>query len=52
METVVEIDHEITVLTVRGADGVLTFCEAIGHRQVDSGPAAEATPCSRRGSPS
>jgi phosphoribosylglycinamide formyltransferase 2 len=41
VETVVEIDHEITVLTVRGADGVLTFCEAIGHRQVDSGPAAE-----------
>jgi phosphoribosylglycinamide formyltransferase 2 len=42
VETVVEIDHEITVLTVRGADGVLTFCEAIGHRQVDSGPAAES----------
>jgi phosphoribosylglycinamide formyltransferase 2 len=41
VETVVEIDHELTILTVRGADGVLTFCEAIGHRQVDSGPAAE-----------
>ena len=42
VETVVEIDHEITVLTVRGADGVLTFCEAIGHRQVASGPTAES----------
>ena len=37
VETVVEIDHEITLLTVRG-DHELTFCEAIGHRLVNSGP--------------
>lgn len=34
-ETVVEIDHEITLLTVRtGRGGELHFCEPIGHRQV------------------
>lgn len=34
-ETVVEIDHEITLLTVRsGEAGELHFCEPIGHRQV------------------
>ena len=33
VETVVEIDFEITVITVRdGPTGVLHFCEAIGHR--------------------
>ena len=34
VETVVEIDHEITLLTVRGATE-LTFCAAIGHRVVN-----------------
>ncbi len=37
-ETVVEIDHELTLLTLRsdipGEEG-LVFCEPIGHRQVD-----------------
>jgi len=39
-ETVVEIDHEVTLLTVRteGPSGpALHFCEPIGHRQVDGG---------------
>ncbi|WP_236949997.1 formate-dependent phosphoribosylglycinamide formyltransferase [Mycobacterium sp. MS1601] len=34
-ETVVEIDYELTLLTVRTGDGVLHFSEPIGHRQVD-----------------
>ncbi|MET0899687.1 MAG: formate-dependent phosphoribosylglycinamide formyltransferase [Mycobacterium sp.] len=36
-ETVVEIDYELTLLTVRTGDGpsALHFCEPIGHRQVD-----------------
>jgi phosphoribosylglycinamide formyltransferase 2 len=37
-ETMVEIDHEVTLLTVRSAGQGgprLQFCEAIGHRQVD-----------------
>ena len=36
-ETVVEIDYEVTLLTVRTGDGphALHFCEPIGHRQVD-----------------
>ncbi|WP_199255192.1 formate-dependent phosphoribosylglycinamide formyltransferase [Mycolicibacterium mengxianglii] len=36
-ETVVEIDYELTLLTVRTGDapGILYFCEPIGHRQVD-----------------
>lgn len=37
-ETVVEVDYEVTLLTVRstGPTGpVLTFCEPIGHRQGD-----------------
>ena len=36
VETVVEIDYEVTLLTVRSA-GVTSvhFCEPIGHRQVD-----------------
>lgn len=37
-ETVVEIDYEVTLLTVRtdGPGGpALSFCEPIGHRQVD-----------------
>jgi phosphoribosylglycinamide formyltransferase 2 len=37
-ETVVEIDYEVTLLTLRGdgPDGpTLHFCEPIGHRQVD-----------------
>ncbi|MGB3481213.1 MAG: formate-dependent phosphoribosylglycinamide formyltransferase [Mycobacterium sp.] len=36
-ETVVEIDYEVTLLTVRTGDapGTLHFCEPIGHRQVD-----------------
>ncbi|MBV9514772.1 MAG: formate-dependent phosphoribosylglycinamide formyltransferase [Mycobacteriaceae bacterium] len=33
-ETMVEIDHEVTLLTVRSA-GRVQFCEPIGHRQVD-----------------
>lgn len=36
VETVIEIDHEITMLTVRSGDGTLHFCEPIGHRQVDA----------------
>ena len=39
-ETVVEIDYAVTLLTVRtdGPDGpALSFCEPIGHRQVDGG---------------
>jgi len=38
-ETVVEVDHEITLITVRttGPTGpALHFCEPIGHRAVDS----------------
>jgi phosphoribosylglycinamide formyltransferase 2 len=35
VEMVVDFDHEITILTVRDRDGALTFCEPIGHRQVD-----------------
>lgn len=36
-ETVVEIDYEVTLLTVRTGDGpsALHFCEPIGHRQVE-----------------
>lgn len=36
-ETVVEIDYEVTLLTVRTGDGpsALHFSEPIGHRQVD-----------------
>ena len=37
-ETVVEVDYEVTLLTVRGSGPlgpVLDFCEPIGHRQVD-----------------
>jgi phosphoribosylglycinamide formyltransferase 2 len=36
-ETVVEIDDEVTLLTVRTGDApnALHFCEPIGHRQVD-----------------
>jgi phosphoribosylglycinamide formyltransferase 2 len=34
-ETVVEIDYEITLITVRGAGTDLQFSEPIGHRQVD-----------------
>ncbi|BBY98865.1 formate-dependent phosphoribosylglycinamide formyltransferase [Mycolicibacterium fallax] len=33
-ETVVEIDHELTLLTLGSADG-LVFCEPIGHCQVE-----------------
>ena len=33
-ETVVEIDHEVTLLTVRTAGNAVHFCEPIGHRQV------------------
>jgi phosphoribosylglycinamide formyltransferase 2 len=37
-ETVVEIDHEVTLLTVRGAGAAgptLNFCAPIGHRRLD-----------------
>ncbi len=37
-ETIVEVDHEVTLLTIRttGPTGpMLHFCEPIGHRQVD-----------------
>jgi phosphoribosylglycinamide formyltransferase 2 len=37
-ETMVEIDHEVTLLTVRSAGRAgprVQFCEPIGHRQVD-----------------
>lgn len=37
-ETVVEIDHELTLLTLRSdipGEDELVFCEPIGHRQVD-----------------
>ncbi len=34
VEGFVDFDYEITLLTVRHADGT-TFCEPIGHRQVD-----------------
>ncbi len=34
VEGFVKFDYEITLLTVRHIDGT-TFCEAIGHRQVD-----------------
>ncbi|OBF13004.1 formate-dependent phosphoribosylglycinamide formyltransferase [Mycobacterium sp. ACS4331] len=35
-ESVVEIDHEVTLLAVRSADaGAPQFCEPIGHRHVD-----------------
>lgn len=34
-EAVVEIDYELTLLTVRGADATMSFCEPIGHRQLD-----------------
>ena len=39
-ETMVEIDHEVTLLTVRtaGRGGTrVQFCEPIGHRQADGG---------------
>jgi phosphoribosylglycinamide formyltransferase 2 len=37
VETVVEIDYEVTLLTVRTKDpaGALHFCEPIGHRRVE-----------------
>ncbi|CAN5255231.1 formate-dependent phosphoribosylglycinamide formyltransferase [soil metagenome] len=37
VETVVEIDYEVTLLTVRTTDtkGGLHFCEPIGHRRVE-----------------
>ena len=44
VETVVEVDYEVTLLTIRttGPNGpVLHFCEPIGHRQAD-GEALEA----------
>ncbi|WP_020406381.1 formate-dependent phosphoribosylglycinamide formyltransferase [Hahella ganghwensis] len=34
VEGFVEFDYEITLLTVRHSDGV-SFCEPIGHRQID-----------------
>jgi phosphoribosylglycinamide formyltransferase 2 len=34
VEAFVEFDSEITLLTVRAANGV-TFCDPVGHRQVD-----------------
>lgn len=34
-ETVVDIDFELTLLTLRSADALLHFCEPIGHRPVD-----------------
>jgi phosphoribosylglycinamide formyltransferase 2 len=40
-ETVVEVDDEITLLTVRTAEAsgpAVQFCEPIGHRQADGGP--------------
>ena len=40
VETVVEVDDEVTVLTVRsiGPRARRSFCEPIGHRQADGGP--------------
>lgn len=41
VETVVEVDDEVTMLTVRsvGPSGpTVQFCEPIGHRQSDGGP--------------
>jgi phosphoribosylglycinamide formyltransferase 2 len=40
VETMVEIDYEVTLLTVRSAGpggGSVSFCEPIGHRQLDGG---------------
>ena len=40
-ETVVEVDDEVTLLTVRSvgpAGPTVQFCEPIGHRQTDGGP--------------
>ena len=40
-ETIVEVDDEVTLLTVRttGQSGpAVHFCEPIGHRQPDGGP--------------
>lgn len=40
VETMVEVDYEITMLTVRSAGpggGNVNFCEPIGHRQLDGG---------------
>ncbi len=33
VEGFVDFDYEITLLTVRHGDGVVSFCEPIGHRQ-------------------
>jgi len=35
VETVIEIDYEITMLTVHSGEHELHFCEPIGHRQTD-----------------
>jgi phosphoribosylglycinamide formyltransferase 2 len=35
VEGLVEFDYEITLLTVRSADGATHFCAPIGHRQVN-----------------
>jgi phosphoribosylglycinamide formyltransferase 2 len=38
VETMVEIDYEVTLLTVRSAgQGGVAFCEPIGHRLLDDG---------------
>lgn len=36
-ETVVEVDYEVTLLTVRGAGHAMDFCAPIGHRHIQDG---------------
>ena len=47
-ETVVEIDYEVTLLTVRGdgpAGPTLSFCAPIGHRRIDDSDGQQVLEC-------